>query len=175
MTAPEIAIRRAGPGDAPALALVGAATFLESYAGVIDGAAVARHCAERQTIGVYDQALSSSDQVLWLAEQAPGAAPVGYLHMTPPDLPVKTGPDDAEIKRIYVLATVQRCGLGRRLLETALDHARAAGKRAVFLGVYKANAKALAFYGAMGFEAVGERTFDVGGRTYHDWVMARSA
>ncbi len=175
MTPPPPDIRRARSGDENALALIGAATFLESYAGVVDGAAIVRHCAERHSPAVYAAALASADEALWLAEMAPGAAPAGYLHMTAPDLPVPTGPDDIEIKRIYALSRLHGTGLGRRLLEAGLAHARAAGKRAVFLGVYRGNARALAFYGKMGFEAVGEREFDVGGRTYQDWVMAREA
>ena len=168
------AVRSCTPGDAAALALVAKATFLESYSGVIDGDAIVRHCAERQTPEVYAAALADPAQALWIAEMEPGAAPVGYLHLAPPDLPVATGPDDVEIKRIYVLSKLQRSGLGRRLLDAALAHARAAGKRTLFLGVYKGNERALAFYGATGFEAVGEREFEVGGRIYTDWVMARS-
>jgi ribosomal protein S18 acetylase RimI-like enzyme len=168
------AIRSCAPGDEAALALVGAATFLESYSGVIDGDAIVRHCAERQTPDYYAAALADARQALWIAEMDPGAAPVGYLHLSPPDLPVPTGPDDVEIKRIYVLSKLQRSGLGRRLLEAAVDRARASGKRTLFLGVYKGNERALAFYGATGFEAVGEREFEVGGRIYSDWVMAKA-
>jgi hypothetical protein len=107
-----ITVRQALSGDQNALALVGAATFLESYAGVVDGGAIIRHCAERHTPEVYAKALEAPGHALWLAEMAPGAAPVGYLHLTPPDLPVETRPDDLEIKRIYVLASLHRSGLG---------------------------------------------------------------
>lgn len=70
-----VSIRKSVPGDEAALALVGAATFLETYAGVVDGAAIVRHCAQRQTEAVYAAALADPEQALWLAEAAPGAAP----------------------------------------------------------------------------------------------------
>lgn len=168
----DISVRQARSGDQDALALVGAATFLESYAGVVDGGAIIRHCAERHTPEVYAQALETPGHALWLAERAPGAAPVGYLHLTQPDLPVETRPDDLEIKRIYVLASLHRSGLGRRFLDAAIDHAVAVDAKRLLLGVYKNNTRALAFYERMEFETVGTRQFDVGGRVYDDWVLA---
>lgn len=169
-----VTIRPARPGDEAALALVGAASFLESYAGIVDGQGIIRHCQERHTAEVYARALADPSQRLWLAEIAPGGAPVGYLHLAAPDLPVPTGPNDIEIKRIYVLSRLHGTGLGRTLVETALEHARAAGHTSVVLGVYKGNERALAFYGRAGFEALGERQFDVGGNVYCDWVMGRA-
>ena len=167
-------LRRARPEDAQALSVVGTATFLESYAGVIDGAAVLRHCAQTQSLAAYETALADARQALWLAELDPGRAPVGYLHMTAPDLPVETRDGDLEIKRIYVLATQRRAGLGRQLLNTAALYAREQRARRLLLGVYKKNKAALAFYRRVGFERVGERAFDVGGFTYQDWVLAKA-
>ena len=40
-------IRAAAVSDVEALALIGAATFLETFAGVLDGTAIIEHC-ERQ-------------------------------------------------------------------------------------------------------------------------------
>ena len=42
---PTWTIREAGEADAPALALIGAATFLETFAGILDGDAIVGHCA----------------------------------------------------------------------------------------------------------------------------------
>ena len=42
---PTWAIREAGEADAAALALIGAATFLETFAGILDGEAIVGHCA----------------------------------------------------------------------------------------------------------------------------------
>lgn len=167
-----VTVRLAKPEDAAAIALVGAATFLESYAGVIDGAALVRHCAQKQTEAVYAAAIGDPGQRLWLATL--DEAPVGYLHLTPPDLPVSTRPGDLEIKRIYVLSRLHGSGLGRKLLACAEDHARKAGAGTLLLGVYKQNHRALGFYGRMGFETLGERDFDVGGVTYHDWVLGKA-
>ncbi|MGX6648569.1 GNAT family N-acetyltransferase [Maricaulaceae bacterium MS644] len=167
-----ITVQPASTEDAAAIALVGAATFLESYAGVIDGAALVRHCAEKQTEAVYAAAIADPAQRLWLALM--DGAPVGYLHLTVPDLPVPTQDGDLEIKRIYVLSRLHGTGLGRKLLGMAEDYARRRGARTLLLGVYKQNHRALGFYGRMGFESVGERAFDVGGVTYQDWVLGKA-
>lgn len=169
----DINLRRAAPQDAAALATVGTATFLESYAGLIDGGALVRHCAEKQTKPVYAAALADPAQALWIAELAPGAAPVGYLHMSAPDLPIETGPDDLEIKRIYVLERLHRSGLGRAMLEACEREARARGATRILLGVFKGNQRALAFYERTGFVKAGERAFDVGGTIFDDWLMAK--
>jgi ribosomal protein S18 acetylase RimI-like enzyme len=174
MATQSVSIRRAGPGDEASLALVGAASFLESYAGIVDGQGIIRHCQEHHSPQAYARALADSEQALWLAQMDPGGAPVGYLHMAPPRLPVATGPSDIEVKRIYVLSRLHGSGLGRQLMETALAHARAQGRTNLVLGVYKGNERALAFYGHAGFEALGERSFDVGGNVYCDWVMGRA-
>ncbi|MEQ8433873.1 MAG: GNAT family N-acetyltransferase [Oceanicaulis sp.] len=168
----DITVQPANIEDAAAIALVGAATFLESYAGVIDGAALVRHCAEKQTEAVYAAAVADPAQRLWLGRL--DGAPVGYLHLTAPDLPVHTQEGDLEIKRIYVLSRLHGTGLGRRLLAFAEDHGRAVGAKTLLLGVYKQNHRALGFYGRMGFESVGEREFDVGGVTYQDWVLGKA-
>lgn len=168
-----VQVRRATSSDAPALALVGAATFLESYSGVIDGRALMRHCALKQTETVYAAALADAAQALWLAEIEPGAAPVGYLHLAPPDLPVETRPSDLEIKRIYVLGKLQTAGVGARLLAACEAEARRRGAARLLLGVYQGNAKALGFYDRVGFRRCGERRFDVGGAVYQDWVLEK--
>lgn len=168
-----VSTRRATPNDAAALALVGAATFLESYSCVIDGGALMRHCANKQTTPVYAAALDDHQQALWLAEAEPGAAPVGYLHLAPPDLPVATRAGDLEIKRIYVLGKLQGSGLGAQLLAACEDESRRRGASRLLLGVYKGNTKALGFYERVGFSKCGERAFDVGGTVYDDWVLEK--
>ena len=54
----------------------------------------------------------------------------------------------------------------------AVNHARAEGASRLLLGVYQGNERALAFYERMGFDKIGTRQFDVGGRIYDDWVLA---
>ncbi len=170
----EPAIRRALPGDADALALVGAATFLESFAGVLHGQGIVEHCRRAHAAARYDAWLDDADAALWLAEAAPGRAPVGYAVVARPDLPRADPVRDLELKRIYLLRAWQGGGTGLRLLAHAIAHACAAGASRLLLGVYAGNARAQAFYLRHGFAHLAERSFEVGGHAYRDHVMARA-
>jgi ribosomal protein S18 acetylase RimI-like enzyme len=166
-------IRQATTSDADALALVAKATFLETFAGVLEGADIVAHCADEHTATRYTAWLATPDAALWLAEIAPGAAPVGYALLSRPDLPVADPrPTDYELKRIYVLSRFHGTGVGGALLEAVSAAAKARGGKRLLLGVYAGNARALAFYGRQGFRAVAERQFQVGARTYDDRVLA---
>ena len=168
----EIIIRPCTPDDAGRLSVVAAATFVETYAGTVDGADIVFHCQNTHAPEAYDRLLADPARRLFLATVEPGAAPVGFLLMGEPDLPVDTGPDDMELTRIYALHRFHGQGLGPRLMQTAIDTARAAGKRRLVLAVYSRNNRAIAFYRKTGFVQVGARLFRVGVSDYLDRVLA---
>lgn len=162
-------IRTAGADDTAALALVGAATFLETFAGVLAGDAIVAHCARAHTPQAYAGYLAGSAHA-WLAERDPGGAPIGFALLTPADLPCSRD-GDVELKRIYTLSRFHGLGIGAALMDAVLDAAK--GAKRLLLGVYAGNERAIAFYRKQGFVPVGERRFDVGGTLYDDLVLAR--
>src|SRR3982751_1563722 len=100
-----VTIREATLDDAASLALVGAATFLEAFAGTLDGADIVAHCQSQHALDVYRGYLTRPSARVWLAEAVPGGAPVGYLLLDVAALPVADPrPDDLEIKRVYLLS-----------------------------------------------------------------------
>jgi ribosomal protein S18 acetylase RimI-like enzyme len=134
-----------------------------------------QHCARQHTVEKYAAWLRDGHSALWVAEDGQGAAPVGYLLLAKPDLPLSDlGPDDLELKRIYLLGRYQGSGVGGRLLQTAVEHARGLGTRRLFLGVYAGNERAQAFYRKSGFVPVGRRSFNVGGTLYDDVIFGRT-
>jgi ribosomal protein S18 acetylase RimI-like enzyme len=172
-TAPLVRIRPAAPGDAGGLALVGRATFLEAYAGTLPWVDIAQHCERAHSPEHYGAWLLEPAIRIWIAEAEPGGAPVGYLVLGAPDLPLpELDPRDREIKRVYVLHRFQGTGLGRRLMDLARAHA--SGERAprLLLGVYSRNLAAIAFYQRLGYTTVGTRSFHVGAHDYHDLILA---
>ncbi|HVJ38784.1 MAG TPA: GNAT family N-acetyltransferase [Stenotrophomonas sp.] len=172
--ATEANVRACGPDDAEALALVGRATFLETFAGILDGAAIVAHCGQAHAAAVYDGWLNDKAHALWLVETTSGSAPVGFMVVSPPQLPVPDTEGDLELKRIYLLSKFQGGGVGKRLIAAAAAHAIAAGANRLLLGVYAGNAPAIGFYERAGFRKIGERKFRVGGRDYDDQIMAMS-
>lgn len=167
-----VAVRRAGPGDAERLALIAGATFLESYAELIPGDDLLTHVRERNSTDWYARHLADPAHALWLAETVATRVPVGFAMLSPPDLPMATGPADAELKRIYLLSRFQGGGGGRSLLQAAADEAQARGKRRLLVGVHSGNERAIGFYRAMGFADAGVRRFQVGESWFDDLVLA---
>jgi ribosomal protein S18 acetylase RimI-like enzyme len=168
----EIAIRRCVTGDAQALSLIGAATFLETFAGVLEGEDILKHCGVQHAPQRYAGWLAEEAYRLCLAELK--GAPVGFAVLSPPDLPMALTPDDIELKRIYLLHRFQGSGLGRRLMDWSVEQARAMGKKRLLLGVKADNAAALGFYERIGFERIGERKFLVGSMWCDDYLLARA-
>ncbi len=164
-------VRRATGQDDAALALIGAATFLETFADVLDGAAVIAHCREAHAQATYARYLEAG-AAAWLGESGTGA-PIGFALLSRPELPAAlVAPDDLELKRIYLLSRFHGTGLGAALMAEAVDDAVARGASRLLLGVYAHNARAIAFYRKQGFAPIGERRFAVGDRLYDDVVLA---
>jgi len=168
---PELSIRRAVPGDEDALALVGQSTFLETFAGILDGAAIVEHCRRAHAAFQYREWLADAAAGIWLAQAPHGGAPVGYAVVAPPALPGADAAHDLELKRIYLLSRHHGGGAGKRLLQQAVAFASGAGAARLLLGVYSGNEAAIAFYLRQGFEHVTRRQFNVGGTLYDDYVL----
>jgi len=167
------AVRRAGPEDAGRVALAAQASFLETFAGLLEGADILAHCEREHAAEVYRRWLANAAAALWLAETEHGASPVGYALMAPPDLPVPTSDGDLELKRIYLLSRYQGGGAGQALLAAVIEEARRREASRLLLGVYAGNDRAIAFYRRNGFVRIGERQFQVGETPYQDLVFAR--
>jgi ribosomal protein S18 acetylase RimI-like enzyme len=173
-----LSLRRAAEADAGALAIVGAATFLETFAGIVDGADIVWHCEREHSAARYLGWLRSPKTSVWLAETPHPPALVGYLvgHLVEDgvDLPLADlGPGDYEIKRIYILSRFQGGGVGRSLVERAIADALSLGATRMLLGVYSRNERAIGFYERLGFVTCGTRKFRVGAHDYDDRIMAR--
>ncbi len=171
----DIRLRLAAPADAPALALVASATFLETFADIIAGPDIVAHVAANNSAEKFGDWIGDAENRLWIAERKATAAPIGYALLTAPDLPdIVTGADDAELKRIYILSRYHGGGLAGRMMEAVIAEAKAMGKTRLLLGVYAANDRALAFYRKQGFGIVGDRRFQVGAALFEDKIMARA-
>ncbi len=155
------------------VSLVAGASVLEAFAGELTGADLLAHCQRNNSPEAFAKYLAQPSTRCVLAEAEPGDAPVGYHVCCEPDLPVPGTPGDYELRRIYLLHRFQGLGIGRALMEDALERTRALGRTRLLLGVYGQNHDAIRFYEKAGFERIGERLFRVGSTTHHDAVMAR--
>jgi diamine N-acetyltransferase len=169
----EYVLRECVPGDEERLALVGAASFLEAFAGsaFLDGEAILAHCRKQHSAEKYAAMLTDPETRACVAEVK--GAPVGYAVVCPPDLPVPLTDNDVELKRIYLLHRFQGSGIGAALMDWSVEAARAMGKQRLLLGVNAQNDQAVGFYLRHGFEHAGTRKFRVGDTLCDDFILAR--
>jgi diamine N-acetyltransferase len=167
----EYSLRVCGQGDEEKLALVGAASFLEAFAGFLEGEDILAHCRNQHSVAKYAAMLADAETRACVAEMK--GAPVGYAVVCPPDIPVPLEPDDVELKRIYLLHRFQGSGIGAALMDWSVATARSLGKRRLLLGVNAENDQAVNFYLRHGFEHAGKRKFQVGNMICDDFILAR--
>lgn len=166
-------VRLATMADAPALSLVGSATFLETFANLHSAEDILAHCHRNHAPAVYERWMSDPRGAAWLLGAQPGDAPVGYAVLAPSDVPVPDPrDDDLEVKRIYLLQPFQGAGWGRKLMDAAVEGARERGAKRVLLGVWTVNEDALKFYSRYGFTLAGKRQFWIGATECSDHLLA---
>lgn len=166
-------LRECGAGCAETLALIGSASFLEAFVGVLQGEDILQHCRNQHSVAKYAAWLADPETRACLAE-VKGAA-VGYALLLKPDLPLETTADDLELKRIYLLHRFQGMGMGSSLMRWSIDTAAAMGRKRLLLGVHDGNRQAIAFYKRHGFRQVGTRSFQVGKTICSDLILGREA
>lgn len=76
-----------------------------------------------------------------------------------------------EIERIYIKKEFQGHGLGKTLMQHALQIAREKKKQYAWLGVWELNTNAIAFYEKMGFYKAGTHGFVMGDDHQTDFIM----
>lgn len=99
----------------------------------------------------------------------------GYIKVNTNDAQSENmGNDSLEVERIYIKRDFQKHGLGKYLLNQAIEIAREQGKRRIWLGVWEKNENAIAFYEKMGFIQTGAHAFYMGDEEQTDLIMTKN-
>lgn len=69
------------------------------------------------------------------------------------------GAESLEIERIYIKKKFQKHGLGKYMLNKAMEIAMERNKKKIWLGVWEKNENAIAFYKKLGFVQTGAHSF----------------
>jgi GNAT superfamily N-acetyltransferase len=143
----DLHLERASAADARGIADVYVTSWNEGFAGllpprVLDGAQVAR----------WERELADRSLRWWLARRRDGV--VGFAGTRPSRDPVD--PSLGELDTIAVASSVWRQGVGRRLMEAALDDLLEAGYREGILWTLEDYERGSAFYVATGWHVSGE-------------------
>jgi diamine N-acetyltransferase len=99
----------------------------------------------------------------------------GYLKVNTNDAQSeKMGDESLEIERIYIKYKFQKHGLGKYLLNKAMEIAMERNKKKIWLGVWERNENAIAFYKKMGFVQTGAHSFYMGDEEQMDLIMIKT-
>lgn len=163
-------IRRANPQDATLLAELGATTFYDTFAKDNTMENMKLHLEKSFSKAIQSNELLQSDHIFLIAEEE--SMPVGYaqLIMDSAEELIK-GKNPLEIRRIYASSSHIGKGVGRALIQAALDEARGRGCDCIWLGVWEKNPRAIDFYKKWGFVEVGSHIFTLGDDRQTDFIM----
>ncbi len=169
--------RLATLADAPALSVLKRdtfrETFLEDFAIPYPAADLVVFEAAAYGVDAVDRELTDPEHRTWVV--ARDGALVGYAHVCPCKLPhPDVRPGSGELSQLYLRRGAQGLGLGRALLDLALDHLVATRPGPIWIGVWSGNVRAQNVYIARGFERVGEYDFPVGSWMDHEFILRRA-
>ena len=169
---PEIDIRVANTSDATSIALLGNATFKETFGHLFHDREDLRIYLE-QTFSMekITKSLAKSNNIYWLA--LADQIPVGYAKLKI-NSPSDYIPADrvAQLQKIYILKQYHALKIGRQLQDNLLSRTKKEGYSKIWLSVLATNHKAIAFYRRSGFKAIGEHDFSIGKEHFHFLVLA---
>jgi len=144
-------LREATVADAAALARVFISAWRDAYPGIVDDAVI--DGLEQNEVADWLGNLVSAGTHRTVVAESPRGTVAGFIGFgAEPDDPRK-----GHVFSLYTHPSVGRRGIGRRLLEHALDTLAEQGRLAVTLWVFEENERALGLYRSAGFQPDGGR------------------
>jgi diamine N-acetyltransferase len=160
-----VAIRTGRLADAAMLAVLGAQTFTDAYAGDVPAGALAAFVSAEFSPQVQAAELADEAGRFFIAEA--GGEPVAYAYVR--EVPGAV----LELARIYARPDWIGQGVGRMLMGACMREAVRRDVGTIRLTVWTENARAIAFYRRMGFVEVGREPFQLGSEAQVDLILER--
>jgi GNAT superfamily N-acetyltransferase len=144
--------------DVDAVSALARVVWQATYPALISQAQIDFMLADRYAAERIHAQLDDPGHAWWVARHNQTLA--GFAHAS------RDGAD-CKLDKLYVHPDRQRQGIGRALLATVQDWARAQHARRLWLQVNRGNTQAIAAYQKQGFRIIESRVFDIG----HGFVM----
>lgn len=165
-----VTIRKADLSDLAAIKWVSEKTFEETFSHLNSPEDMALYFQENTSDAVLIREMDNPDSAFYIAEDQ--GEIVGYIKINRGPAQTEPGHDDAlEVQRLYVLKAYKGEGIGRRLMQQAIDQAIDSASHYIWLGVWEHNDKAIRFYEKLGFRPFGEHLFMLGSDPQTDLLM----
>lgn len=165
-----ISVREGRRDDVPALAALGRTVFAETWAGTANPDELASHIEAHFSESAISTDIVRESVRYFMAESGEVCAGLVKVGMGARPQLVPEG-TVRQVHQLYVAPDFQRMGVGRRLLDAAVEFARAGAASGVFLSVWSKAIQAISFYEDYGFRALGNVPFKLGDAEYLDSLM----
>ena len=167
-----ITVRVATEADAELIADLSRQTFYESFADHNTKEDMDKFMNEQFTREKLIDEVKQPWQMFFLAYI--GNEPVGYVKLREGTVPFQLDVRSSlEIARIYSVKNRIGRGVGKKLMQTCHEIARAKRKKTLWLGVWKQNQRAIDFYTKWGFDKFGKHDFVLGNDVQKDLLMKK--
>lgn len=170
MISPQPTIRKATLRDLGDLLHMARTGFLQAFTAGNKPENVTAYLKEAFTLEQFEKEMAASASTFFLAEKE--GEIIGYVKVN--QVPAQTDvhdPESLEIARLYVLEDFLGLGLGKELLDTAINFAKQNGKKYLWLGVWEHNVRAIRFYEKNGLRIFGSHPFPFGDEIQTDFLM----
>ena len=168
-------IHRADAADAAEVAAFARQCFLDAFSHNNTPDHLFAYVEDAFDVGRMRTDLGDQDAIYLLAREADDAESLlGYAKLqfhSPIECLADMAP--AKLERIYVGGKFQQRGIGGILLSSAIERAKAASAKILWLSVWEENKDAQRFYERHGFAPVGTTFFMFGPERQRDVVMAK--
>lgn len=164
-------VRRAQPSDADIIADLSRETFFDTFASQNTEENMNHFMANQFAREKLMEEVSDPMNEFFLAFHQGKVA--GYLKLRAHHHEKLPAGASMEIVRIYSATSMIGKGIGKLLMQTAINEASRKGKSHVWLGVWEKNQRAIDFYTKWGFEKFGEHNFILGNDIQKDWLMKK--
>lgn len=150
------------PADAPALAQLGADTFVAAFGTLYTPQDLAKFLDEVYSPDAVAREIAGGQCSYRLVED--DGALVAFCKLRHPTkfTDHSDAADPIELAQLYALPGYTGAGVGAQLMDWTLETARSGGHDAVLLSVYAENHGAQRFYQRYGFQKIADITFKVG-------------
>lgn len=160
------------PDELPELLQLARSTFYDAFAPVNTAENMRLYMDKNLVAGKLAAEFRNPESAFYFARA--GNELVGYIKVNYGYAQTELRDASAlEVERIYVVKEWQSRKVGQLLMDKAFELARAHRAPFIWLGVFEANTKAIAFYQRNGFEAFDQHVFMLGTDEQRDIMMKR--
>ena len=152
-------LRKPNKPDASSIAAISIEVWIGTYLKRGVSAFFADYALEAFTPSKIEKLISDPKQFILVSENEEGID--GFIRLTSSSKAPVPDCSEMEISTLYVQPRHHGKGIGKRLLNAALQHCRDKTVESVWLTTNAENDPAIAFYLAQGFEHVGETHFRI--------------